>query len=359
MPEYYDVIQMKFICYSDWEQLPNSANALFEQVAQESIFLSRPWFESVSACALKDDLILSLACVMAEDRMMAILPLVMNAKRNGYSLKHGYTPLYSLLLADDDQAQVLDCLGQGLSEMPFNGLLLEPVADNDNKLLGLQRVLAASGYSCSFTFRHYNWIYRVQGQSYEEYLAERPSTLRNTLSRKSRKLEREHGYDIRLFVGDEAPLAMPDYHAVYNASWKQNELNNAGFLDGFVEDFSRAGWSRLGILYVKEQAVAAQLWFVCQGKASIFRLAYDQDWSSYSPGSILTGFMMEYVIDIDKVEEIDFLTGNDTYKQDWMSERRERYVLSCVKSAQHCGRSGLFVESLKRMLEKLALWHRT
>jgi len=40
---------------------------------------------------------------------------------------------------------------------------------------------------------------------------------------------------------------------------------------------------------------------------------------------------MEYVIDIDKVDEVDFLTGNDAYKQDWMSERRQRYALSCVK----------------------------
>ncbi|MDH5359990.1 MAG: GNAT family N-acetyltransferase [Gammaproteobacteria bacterium] len=349
---------MKFICYSDWELLPYSANMLFEQAQQESIFLSRTWFETVTTGAIEDGVFLSLACVVSGDRVMAILPLVMNAKHTGYSLKHGYTAFYSLLLADDEQARVLACLGQGLSEMPLNGLLLEPVADDDYKLSRLQQVLEASGYSCSHTFRHYNWIYRTQGQSYKEYLAARPSTLRNTLSRKSRKLEREHGYDIRLFIGDKVPQGMPDYYTVYNASWKQNELSNANFLDGFVGGFSQAGWSRLGILYVKGQPVAAQLWFVCHGKASIFRLAYDEAWKSFSPGSILTGFLMQYVIDTDKVKEIDFLTGNDAYKQDWMSERRVRNVLSCVKSAQRRGWFGLFVESLKRMLEKLAIWGR-
>jgi hypothetical protein len=50
---------------------------------------------------------------------------------------------------------------------------------------------------------------------------------------------------------------------------------------------------------------------------------------------------MEYVIDTDRVEEIDFLTGNDAYKQDWMSERRERFLLSCVKiSAPQAGMKG-------------------
>jgi CelD/BcsL family acetyltransferase involved in cellulose biosynthesis len=56
---------------------------------------------------------------------------------------------------------------------------------------------------------------------------------------------------------------------------------------------------------------------------------------------------MAYVIDTDKVEEIDFLTGNEAYKQDWMSERRERWGLTCVNRRKPKGRFYLFVESLK------------
>ena len=118
-------------------------------------------------------------------------------------------------------------------------------------------------------------------------------------------------------------------------------------------DSFRPGWSRLAILYIKGQPAAAQLWFVHHGKANIFRLSYDEVWKQYSPGSILTSFMMEYVIDIDKVEEIDFLTGNEAYKQDWMSERRERFALSCVKRVKPADRVELFIESLKRMLKRL------
>jgi CelD/BcsL family acetyltransferase involved in cellulose biosynthesis len=228
---------------------------------------------------------------------------------------------------------------------------LEPVADNDSRLDGLQRALESAGFGCDRIFRHYNWIYRVQGRSYEEYMAARPAKLRNTISRKKRKLEREHGYDIRLFTGDEVPRAMSDYYAVYSASWKANE-QFAGLVDEMVARFSQAGWTRLAILYIRGQPAAAQLWFVCRRQASIFRLAYDEAWRQYSPGSILTGFLMEHVIDADEVEEIDFLTGNDAYKQDWMSERRERFALSCVKSARPPGRYELFVESLKRMLKR-------
>ena len=129
---------------------------------------------------------------------------------------------------------------------------------------------------------------------------------------------------------------MSDYYAVYNSSWKANE-QYVDFLDGIVSGFSKQDWSRLAILYIKEQPVAAQLWFVSHDKANIFRLSYDETWKQYSPSSILTSFLMEHVINTDKVKEIGFLTGNDSYKQDWMSDRRERFVLSCVNSVEPKG----------------------
>ena len=341
---------MNFVCYFAWDQLPDSADALFAQAEKDSLFFSRAWFENLSA-TLSEDQVIALACVVAGDQVLAILPLIMDTGNNWCTLKHRYTTHYSLLLAQEDRQQVLTCLAQGLSQLPLRSLLLEPVADDDRNITDLQQSLEDAGYHCEWLFRLYNWIYRVQGQSFAEYMAARPARLRNTIDRKQRKLERDHGYKIRLFTGLDVPPAMSDYHAVYRASWKANEQYE-DFLDGMVTGFSRRGWSRLAVLYVADKPVAAQLWFVCHGKASIFRLAYDESWRQYSPGSILTGFLMEYVIDVDKVEEIDFLTGNDAYKQDWMSQRRERFALSCIKPAKPAGRFALFVDMLRHMLTR-------
>ncbi len=123
-----------------------------------------------------------------------------------------------------------------------------------------------------------------------------------------------------------------------------------GFVDGLARSFSTQGWLRLAVLYIEEKPVATQFWFVAHGTASIFKLAYDEAWKKYSPGSILTRFLMEYVIDIDRVEEIDFLTGNDAYKQDWMSERREHWGLYCAKSRQSRSRADQISDTLKRWL---------
>ena len=344
---------MKFICYSDWNELPESASALFVQEEKGSVFFSRPWFECLTAGALDDAHTMVLACVVAGDRVMAMLPLMESAgSKTWYALRHGYTPLYSLLLADDEQERVLSCLAQALGQLPVNGMLLEPVAGDDSKINGLKRHLEIAGFGCEYIFRSYNWVYHLQGQSYTAYMAGRPAQLRHTISRKTRKLEREHGYEIRLFSGEEVLSGMVDYYVVYNASWKQNETRNAGFQDCFVEAFSKAGWTRLAIMYIKGQPVAAQLWFVHHNKASIFRLAYDRAWSQYSTGSILTRFLMEYVIDTDGVDEIDFLTGNEAYKQDWMSDRRERFLLSCVKNKRPASGYERVIESLKQFFKR-------
>jgi hypothetical protein len=133
---------MKFVCYTNWDQLPESANALFEQGEKDSVFFSRPWFECMTATALGSDHTIVLACVVADDKVLAMLPLMESAgNKTWYSLRHGFTPVYSLLLTGDDQERVLTCLAQALSQLPVNGLLLEPVAVDDSKLKGMMPVL--------------------------------------------------------------------------------------------------------------------------------------------------------------------------------------------------------------------------
>jgi CelD/BcsL family acetyltransferase involved in cellulose biosynthesis len=85
------------------------------------------------------------------------------------------------------------------------------------------------------------------------------------------------------------------------------------------------GWLRLGVAYIDNEPAAAQLWIVNHGTASIYKIAYDQKFKELSVGSYLTMHLMEHAIDVDKVREIDYLSGDDRYKRDWMSNRREHW----------------------------------
>ena len=72
----------------------------------------------------------------------------------------------------------------------------------------------------------------------------------------------------------------------------------------------------------------------------------------YSPGTILTQYLMRYVIDTDKVAEIDFLTGNEHYKQDWMTVRREHLGIRFAKQSEQKNSFSRKIQSLKKLLSR-------
>ena len=321
---------MEFVCYSDWSQLPDSAGALFARAEQQSLFLSRQWLENLAENAADNSQHLLLACVSDHGNLLAILPLWTDSNDNWHALSSYYTSLFSVLLADEHQHAALDCLAKGLAGMTIQTLRLEPVAENDPGIVQLQQALERHSFDSQRLFHFVNWSQPLQGQSFDRYFEQRPSRLRNTIARKRRKLGREHDHAIRLHTDADIERAIADYGVVYRASWKDGE-RFTGFTPALIRTMANAGWLRLAILYIEGQPAAAQIWFVVHRRASIFRLVYDERWQQYSPGSILTAYLMAHVIDTDKVESIDFLTGNERYKQDWMSERNERWRLVFVK----------------------------
>jgi hypothetical protein len=322
---------MEFVCYADWNQLPESVNHLFAQAEKESVFFSRPWFENLLANGLEEGRSLLLACVLDGEEVLALLPLSQREGAHYHSLKHLYSSLSTLLLQEHRRQDILTCLAEGLRRQPVNYLQIDPIAEHDPNLHGLQQAMESAGYTCQRYFRFYNWFYPTRDRTFAEYLAERPSRVRNTIGRKQRKLAREHGYRVQLFSAGDLARGLTDYQAVYNASWKAHEQFDS-FVEGLAQSLASQDWLRLAVLYIDDLPAAAQFWFVVHGKASIFKLVYDEQWKHYSPGTILTAYLMEHVIDVDKVEQIDFLTGNDAYKQEWMSERRERWRLCCFSS---------------------------
>jgi len=338
---------MKFTCYCNWQQLPKSCEKLFAQAEKQSVFFSREWLENISETALREGQKLLLACVEEGTQVHALLPIAQptdSESKEWTGLQHSYSSLYSFMLNENKEGEVIACLAKGIASLPFQFLSFEPISDEDENMLKLQQALETEGLSCYRSFRFYNWFHRFNGQSYDEYMAERPSRLRNTIQRKQRKLEREHKCTIKLFTKEDAIQAMPDYFAAYNASWKAHEQYQ-NIVMGFMQKFAPNDWVRIAILSIDEQPAAVQLWFVVHGKASIFRLAHDQQWSQYSPGSILMAYLMQHVIGVDKATEIDFLTGNDRYKQDWMDQRRKRWSLICQKP-------------VNKQSEQKPFWHR-
>ena len=74
--------------------------------------------------------------------------------------------------------------------------------------------------------------------------------------------------------------------------------------------------------------VAAQMWTVEGGAAFIHKLAHRPDAQTLSPGTVLSAALFRHVIDTDAVSLVDFGTGDDAYKRDWMEEQRPRFRIT-------------------------------
>ena len=96
-------------------------------------------------------------------------------------------------------------------------------------------------------------------------------------------------------------------------------------MPGLIRLCAAHGWLRLGVAWLGEKPIAAQVWIVANGKADIYKSAYDEAYKAYSPGTLLTAVLMQQALDVDKVTEVDYLIGDDPYKETWVSSRRERW----------------------------------
>jgi len=86
------------------------------------------------------------------------------------------------------------------------------------------------------------------------------------------------------------------------------------------------GYLRLGILSHEGAPIAAQIWVVYAGVATVLKLAHVEAQKSRSPGTVLTALMLENLLSRPvAVREIDFGRGDDGYKSAWAGQCRERY----------------------------------
>lgn len=228
-----------------------------------------------------------------------------------------YAAWYSLrfgLIGDASLAgDVTAALRQELARLE-----LAPLADPEP----LAGALKASGWAVRAEPATGNWVARTAGLGFADYWARRPGKLRSTAQRKAKAAD----LDIAIHDRFDAD-AWAAYEAVYRASWKPEE-GSFPFLRALAEQEGAAGTLRLGIARKKGRPVAAQLWLVENGVATIHKLAYAEDAKSLSPGTILSMAMFRRAIDEERVREIDYGTGDDAYKRDWMDQRRQLWRLT-------------------------------
>jgi hypothetical protein len=255
-------------------------------------------------------------------------PKMTTSLRKLSALTNYYSCFFALHLADSAgcPTETIDALAGAIAaEKPrWDAVEIQPF-DLSSETSTLVEAFKRAGFVVQTFFCFGNWYLPVNGRNFAQYVEGLPSVLKNTLHRKRKKLEKTGRADIEIIQGGEnLETAIQAYTKVYLASWKVPEPS-PDFIPGLIRMCAGMGVLRLGLVHVDHEPAAAQLWIVHDGVALIYKLAYDERFVDLSVGTILTATLMQHVLDVDKVHEVDFLSGDDSYKRDWMSHRRERW----------------------------------
>ncbi len=203
---------------------------------------------------------------------------------------------------------------------------LAPVPDEDGSATRLAKAFAKAGWRVEVSQCDTNHVLEVAGRSFAQYWAARPGPLRTALKRKASK--------VAVTIHDRFDAAAWEhYERIYAASWKPAEGKPA-MLRAYAQEEARAGRLRLGLTHHEGGAVAAQFWTVEAGTAYIHKLAHLESHRHLSAGTTLSAALFKRVIDQDRVERIDFGTGDEPYKRDWMEKTRPRFQIDCLDMRQ-------------------------
>jgi len=308
----------------------STTGARLAAAAQGSIFENLPWFENLAqTCAATAKRQMLVGAGDGEHATVLALRRLSFARLE--SLSNFYTALYGPITTEAaDSVRHAKSIVAALDAHGFGTLRLHPIATERPFWAALTAELVQRGYWVDRYFAFWNWYLPAQGLSWAQYLAQRPSRLRHTILRSRKRLEKTPGYRVEL---SDASTAAPrvealvrDFHTVYAHSWKRPEPFPA-FIPGLCEFAHRFGQLRLGISYLDERPVAAQIWLHKSGTSSIFKLAYDERYARHGVGTALSAALFEQALDRDHAQEVDFLVGDESYKAEWMSGRRLRQGL--------------------------------
>ena len=321
---------MRVTVYESLDELPPGCEPLFDEAGASSIFLTLSWYRNLAAHALPEGTRLRIYVADEDGKVLGVLPMKHGPGRGGpfrvrklEALANYYSSFFMPLAASRD------CLQAILNEIArerWDIVDLHPMPQVASVFKEVFSAMKNSGMSVQQYYCFGNWYLDVAGRSYAEYSKSIPSKIRHTLKRKGKQLSTAASRVEIIEGADGLERAIAAYQKVYRSSWKTDEPY-PGFMPGLIRLCAGRGWLRLGLAYLEDQPVAAQFWIVKDGIASIYKLAYDEKFSRLSAGTILTASLMEHVIDVDRVREVDYLAGDEDYKKDWMTHRRERWGL--------------------------------
>jgi len=350
---------MKITTYHSPNELPPEIKSRWSYPEQAGFLTSLDWFRTLAATGIAEDFEPRIYVVLTnEDAVAAAIACcfrrgerTLRSLTTFYSTEFDVHAPYSAVGID----RIADAFAAYVaSERPaWSALDLRYFRSESPFKAALSRSLEQHGFSVQEFFQYETWFESIRNADYKAYFAARPSQLRNTVTRREKKLKREHQCEIRIGRTDDAATEalVRDFITVYSGSWKQPEPF-PNFIPALTRAAASCGVLRLGVLYVDQVPAAAQLWLTTANRTTIYKLAYDEKYREQSVGSILSAELFRIAIDEDKVAEIDYGIGSEPYKRDWMTAVRRIVGIEAYNRRTLRGLSMIAIRQISRMVRR-------
>ncbi len=299
-------------------------------VGEEAGFHRRAWFDMLARHCFSGQRVMipearigsanvSLLLVEEKDRLSSL--------SNYYSFS--YAPIFEGIEKPEQCEKLTTQIAADL-RLSQGRISLYPLIDDDDGMPDmLRQAFAEAGWIAILTLEGSNHIIDVNGRNFAAYWKTRPGALRSLIKRKGAMMR---GYEFAIWhtIND---TVWNDYRTVYETSWKNAEPYPA-MVRAIAEEAVSRGALRMAFLRKQGIPVAAQLWTIEGETACIHKIAHDTSEDTRSPGTLLSHHMFAHMIDIEKVSRIDYGTGDNAYKRDWMERARPMLRLDCFNPSR-------------------------
>ena len=311
-------------------------NRLIENCKYHVPFLCFDWFRIWLNHFLGDNE-LFIILIYGENKLAAIAPFIIkNEKFRGIIntkkvelIGNVHSPVQNFIFFDSSngakKANLVYIFNYLKSQFKdWDIIELEPIPEEDATLPMIDLAVSESGFKRRQYICFGDWYLDEISYSGDEYIKRLPKNARLELKRRKKRLEEIGQLEFQIGKDeDKLDYYISLYHEVRNKSWKHPEADIL-FQRDFRQLAIEKGWLRFGFLFLKNAPIAAQIRVVSNGVAYFMDTVHDPNYNQFAPGSILRGEFTKYLIDVDKVKEIDNLKGDEPYKKDWTPKRRER-----------------------------------
>lgn len=255
------------------------------------------------------------------------------------ALSNVHTALYALVhTAHLSGPDLIPLIARLLQEAPKGSVLrFEPLDPHSPSFQILESALRGAGLLVQRYPCRGNWCLPVSG-NWERHRQNWPVGTQDLLEKMNQQLA-SAGARTEVAVGEAASgPALQAFDALFNRAQKPTD-QAPGFMASLARLAARRGWLRLGLVWLDERPIAAQLCVVADGRASIFEPATDGQFGDPRWSIVLTAALVRHAIEVDRVLDVEYVLGDAPIGHEWMTHRH-----------QQCGLTARRVNSLSSVI---------